>query len=383
MRLLVVGFMMLGISAFVDTMRGPLLPILRAEMMFSHTEGGLFFIAASAGAIATTLTLNTLFDRLGERTVALLALALSALAALFGFAVFRYPGVVMLGFLLGSAVASLGATSNVFVIRGSSPAALGRNLCGLHAMFGAGSTVAPVVLAAVLKRGVDWPWALAGLPLLAIAGTVALMPAHTGEPPREDDHEPGRRRLGPVEALILLTITTYVCGEVLCSLWMTSYLIDRIGATPESAAPVLSAFFAAMLLVRLLAFLGLREGLEWPSLGVGLLAGLLGTLLGLLGWTWGFALAGAMGLYFPVFFARVSRLFPQRWRVLTVWMFAATQGGLVIMNFAMGWLADLIGIAAAYWTPFAALVACALCTTGYALVERRMLSDQETGEVAS
>lgn len=372
MRVLVVGFMMLGIAAFIDTMRGPLLPILRAEMMFSHTAGGLFFIASSAGSIAMTLALNPLFERLGERPVALLALALGGLAALSGFAVLSYPGVLLLGLLMGIAAASLGATSNVFVIRGSSPEALGRNLCGLHAMYGGGSALAPALLAATLERGIGWPWALAVLPIVAAAGAVALMPAETGEPPSEEA-DASRRRPGSVELLILLTVTTYVSGEVLCSLWMTSYLVETVGATPESAAPVLSGFFAVMLGVRLLAFLGLRERLEWPALWGALLVGLLGMGLGLLGWTWGLALAGGMGLYFPVFFARVSRLFPQRWRVLTVWMFAAIQGGLVIMNLAMGRVADLIGISSAYWIPFAALAACGLCTLAYAVVERRAL----------
>ncbi|MFT4977982.1 MAG: fucose permease [Myxococcota bacterium] len=370
MRLLVVGFLMLCTGAFLDTMRGPLLTVLQGALGFSHTAGGLFLVAASVAAITMALSLNPLFERFGERRVALGALGLGVVAALSGFAVDSYPGAIVLGLLLGGAAAALGTTSNVFVIRGSRPAALGRNLCGLHAMYGAGSAAAPAVLAAVLGAGLAWPWALAILPLLLVAVAVALMPAEDHAPPATEEGG----ALGGLEVLILLTMTAYVCGEVLCSLWMTSYLVETTGASTAEAAPILSGFFGSIFGIRLLAFAGLREGWEWPMLWLALALGLVGLALGLSGWPWGLALAGGMGLYFPVFLARVSRLFPHRWRSIAVWMIASTQIGLTVMNLVMGRAADAIGLERAYWIPLIALVVCVVLTAAYAVAEGRMLS---------
>lgn len=369
MRRLVVGFLMLGISAYLDTMRGPLLTVLQGELGFSHTAGGFVLVAASIAAIGTTLLLNPLFERLGEQRVAQGALLLAGLAALSGFAVHSYAAAVAQGLLIGACMGSLGTTSNVFVVRGSRPEALGRNMCGLHTMYGTGSALAPVALSAVLGRGISWPWALVFLPLLLGAVALAVVPADAEEPPvaAEAPAEP----LGGLAALILLTIALYVCGEVLCSLWMTSYLVEVAGATTETSAPVLSGFFGLMVATRIVAFFGLRPSWERPMLWVSLALGLSGLLLGLLGQRWGLAMAGGMGLYFPVFFARVSRLFPKRWRALAVWMIAATQIGLMIMNVVMGWAADTAGLAVAYWLPLVALAGCTVCTGAYMAAEVR------------
>jgi len=371
MRMLVAGFLMLAVGAFLDTMRGPLLPLLQSSLGFSHTAGGLFLVTASVASISVTLVLNGLFERFGERRVAHGALAAGVLAAVSGFGVTSYPTALGLGLLLGAAAASLGALSNVFVIRGSTAASLGRNLCGLHAMYGAGSALAPAVLGAALSRGVGWPWALAILPAGLAALAVLAIPA-SGVAEAEAEARSERARLGGLEVLILLTITAYVVGEVLCSLWMTSFLVETTGATPASAAPVLSAFFGAMFVVRLLAFAGLRARWEWPVLWGSLVIGITGQALGIAGFSWGLALAGAMGLYFPVFFARVSRLFPRRWRALAVWMLAATQLGLAAMNLVMGQVADRLGLQQAYWLPLCALLLCAVCTAVYASIERRV-----------
>lgn len=370
MRRLVVGFLMLCTGAYLDTMRGPLLTVLQGELAFSHTAGGLVLVAASVAAIGTTLLLNPLFERLGERRVAQGALALAVLGALSGFAVHSYAAAVGQGLLLGACAAALGTTSNIFVVRGSHPESLGRNLCGLHTMYGAGSALAPAALSAVLGRDIPWPWALVGLPLLLAVAAISIVPADVADPAEAADGGPAEP-MGGLAALILLTIALYVCGEVLCSLWMTSYLVEATGATTETAAPILSGFFGMMFATRLVAFFGLRPSWERPMLWVSLALALAGQGLGLLGAPWGLVLAGGMGLYFPVFFARVSRLFPKRWRALAVWMIAATQIGLVIMNVAMGRLADAVGLEAAYWLPFAAMAACAACTGLYMSAESR------------
>lgn len=370
MRLLLTGFLMLGIAAYLDTIRGPLMTFLQEQLGLSHGQGSRFFVAGSVASISMTLALNRLFVWQGERRVGVGALLLGLMAALLGVVVRDYGTVLLLGAGLGAAAAALGTTSNVFVIRGSRPEALSRNLCGLHAMYGAGSAVAPLLLSNVLEWGLHWSWALIGLP--AVIGGIGLLMLPTHIPDEVADEQGPGRALGGMEVLILVTIAAYVCGEVLCSLWMTSYLTAATDLDSAAAAPVLSGFFGAMFTVRLLAFGGLKADWEIPILLGSLVVGLLGQVLGLLGWVWGLSMAGGMGLFFPVFFARVSRLFPQRWRTLAVWMFAATQIGLVIMNVVMGHMADIWSIVTAYWLPPAALLLCTLCTVAYLVMERSL-----------
>lgn len=143
----------------------------------------------------------------------------------------------------------------------------------------------------------------------------------------------------------------YVGGEVTLSMWLPTYLVETAGMSVSQASPYASGFFLAMALSRMVCLFTLRNEWEWPLLAFSLVMAFLGFFAGRAGYPLGFAAAGLMGPFFPIFMARLARNFPNQWRSLTLWILVAMQITLALCHFSIGRLTDAVGISQAYWLP--------------------------------
>jgi fucose permease len=351
------GFAVLLTSAYMDNIRGPLLPVFQNQLSLSYTQAGLFLIMAYPLGVAVNILLNPLFNRYGIKNIAFGICGFGLFANLFANFVDSYPTLLGFGLILGAATSTFGALCNILVMHGASIVHRTRSLCGLHMMYGIGSFFAPVAVAEIVGR--EWPWAstLWVWPPLLIGLSVLLLTR------MREDHSPQARlqssRLSGPQWLGVMAITTYVGGEVVTSLWLTTYLTNVEGMEISDASWYLSAFFLCMFVVRFLGFILIKPHYERFAYWFALLVGMGGLGVGYWGVPIGFAVAGMMGLFFPVFLSRISQVFESQWRSVTLWVLVAMQTSLFALNYLVGNLADLWSLKTIFYLPLGMLGLCA------------------------
>lgn len=362
-------------SAFIDSARGPLLPVLSHELGLPYEQVSWFLVIGYLSSMTLGRLLIPLVDRFGSKPIALIMCGLFPITAFFSKTVSGLASLIIFGALVACSASSVGSLSNLFVLNGTDPAYRARFYGILHAMYGLGSQLAPIVVGVFLARA--WAWqglfTIVCFPILLIALWIVFrVPGHTKEQ-HQDAHMPARFRWFSIQGLILLSFGIYVGAEVLGSMWMTTYLVEVRHYTVEDAAPYATGFFLCMTLTRLACFLVRNDGQERKIILGCLLVGLSAFIFGLLVHPVGFSLTGVVGPFFPLVLARMSRYFPKEAPALTLRILLMAQGTLAICHFGMGWIATHFGVAVAYCSPAVAYVFAITSISLYFRQERRYL----------
>ena len=349
------NFLICGVAAifagsYLDSIRGPLLPVLTREFSLSYAESSWFFIAGNLAAFIANLLLLPLFSRWGEKTVTLWLCLWGLFTTGFAFLTTDYIRLIILAMLVGSTISTLGVACNVLALKGTNAQYRARTLSGLHMIFGVGSLLAPGILGFFLNRGISWPNTL--LPFAAGVLFLAFELRRLPEEPPTQSQTTTLARPTFAQWLIISCFGVYVCCEVMLSMWLTPYLVEHRHLSVASAAPYVSGFFLMMALSRLVCVLFLRPRHETLVLVGCLFVSGLAFTMGHAGWLPGFALAGVMGPFFPLFMARISRAFESQLTRLTIWSLATVQGSLALSHFVVGAFTDAVGIQNSYQAPF-------------------------------
>lgn len=340
------SFLALLLSAYLDNIRGPLLPYFSRALDRPYSEISWFLSLGNLAAVAMNLSLIPLVARLGTPRVARGIWALSIITVLIGFQVVYFESLMAWAILLGATISGLGAICNLLLIRGTDSARRARAFAGLHVMYGLGSFLAPLSLAAVFARSIFWHgvlwWAVGGL----VVWIALLLRADDTPFKLPENHDRFRPDAGVL--WIIAAFTCYVVGEVTVSTWLSAFLVESRGMTVPQATPYLTGFFLCMMASRLLFSLGVGGGREvWVMWG-SLVAALLFFFLGLRGWMWGFALTGVFGPFYPILLGRMSRRYGYHSERITLWILTSTQLGLFFSQFFMGRCTDWLGINQSY-----------------------------------
>lgn len=253
-----VGFVILGLP---DGMAGVAWPSLRAGFDQPLGSLGELLLASLAGYLAVTVTAGRALHRAG--TAALLmaaALTATAGAALIAAApawVAVAPGAL----LLGAAGGSLDAALNTLISLDRRPALM--NL--IHAAYGLGAALGPLLVTAAIAAGSAWRGAyavLAGLELvllavwIAVRGTVpriggagppAVEPAVAASPAPSPPsrHAPERRR----RCLLPLSLALFFCYtglEATVGAWAPSFLRGPLRMPAVTAGLALFLYWAGL-----------------------------------------------------------------------------------------------------------------------------------------
>ena len=279
--LAVLGFLSLGLP---DGVLGVAWPSMRRGFELPMSQLGVLLASAMAGYLASSFASGTLVARLGVGRLLAASSAATATSALL-YALAPGWGVVLLaGFVGGLGAGAIDAGINVFAAARFSP----RLTTWLHASWGVGATLGPVLTSAVLAAGGSWrgAYGLIGLLLAALTAAFALTAGRWTTAPAPSASGPAgppivaALRRGPVwlnAGLFFL----YAGLEVGAGQWAYSWLVEGRGVVPAVAAGWLAVYWGSLTAGRVvLGALAARVSPEAILRG-----SLIGVPLGV-GWLW-------------------------------------------------------------------------------------------------
>ena len=355
------GAGLLCLGAWVDNMRGPLIPVVTEILDLSYQEAGLIISLGNLVAMFSTWLLMPILNRKPLKHVGLGVLIYTTLVCASAFLATTKIKLFLWGALLGGCISTMGSLSNLFVQSGAEDGRRGQMMSALHSIYGLSSFFAPWVAGVALSEPQRWPWLFMAVAPVALG--LAIFLQFKIKAPMTDESQlqkPQPMSLEPLHMLAIIVLVAYVLGEVLISTWLPSYLVQEHRFSIRDASFYTSMFFAAMFVSRVACGLWStprwHRVIIWGSILVSLICFTLGRLTG---WLWLLPLAGLLGPFFPLYVTWVSLRFPDRDRSLIIWMLSLMQAALAVSNFMMGRLADYAGFNLAFWLPVAMML-CAL-----------------------
>ncbi len=242
------AFILLGLTVAAD---GPALLKLAAHTSSTLDQISLIFFFGSLGYLLGSYIGGRIYDRIpGHRFMASVLILLGVTIALVPVISSRAAFFTVI-LILGLAKGALDVGCNTLLLWVHNDT-VGPYMNGLHAFFGLGSFIAPLIVAQAIAitgdiHWVYWFFAVAAFPLAIwiwnLPSPVArTVPAH---------HENAPFPVIPV-AIMVLCFVLYVGGEAGYGAWIYTYAFKLNFGTEVTAAYLTSAFWGSFTLGRLL-----------------------------------------------------------------------------------------------------------------------------------
>ncbi len=341
-----------------DSGVGVLLPSIGAQYGVDKATLGLLFLAATGGYLVAAFSSGLLSHRFGNR----LFLSLGAVSFILGVAPFALtlPFVLLLvGLLaLGFGVGIMDAGLNAYIAGLRENAA---KLNYLHAFYGVGALIGPLVASAVLAFG--WAWNIVYyvwgvFAVLILVGFLWLFPGlalERGDAGNSVIEERGNVLLEALKLrtvwLAALFLLFYVGTEVSLGNWGYTFLTEERHEAALFSGWSISGYWMGLTVGRfLLGRVAVRIGNDRLIQGclVGTVAGVLIVWLLPFGWA---ALVGlwvtgfSLGPIYPTTVALMSQLVPSRLLTSTIGLLASFGSvGAALFSWLAGTLAQWLGL---------------------------------------
>ena len=345
------AFVSLGLP---DGLLGVAWPSMRIAFGRDLDALGTLLVATTAGYIAASLSSGRMLRHANLGAILALSCLLTAFA-LVGYATSRdWRLVVALGFLLGAGGGGIDVALNTYAATNHGP----RTLNLLHACYGVGASLGPLIMTSVLSRGQPWQrgYAVVGVAQLVLAAsfasTIRRWPLTSAAPSHSSSHATLRATLGrPATLVAALAFIAYAGVEASIGAWTYTLLTLDRGLPASYAGALVSTFWGGLTAGRLMAALagGLLPTHRLLQLATASVLG--GTLLLWLGsvpavMLAGVALAGsACGPIFPTLVATTPLRLGAAHTPNAVGIQIAASGlGLSVVPALVGVIADATGV---------------------------------------
>ncbi|HKF38000.1 MAG TPA: MFS transporter [Ktedonobacteraceae bacterium] len=351
------GFVLIGIASGAW---GVLLPGLSAYYNVDKAVVGLLFFASAAGYFLSALSTGFLTAKLGQRWYLVTGTATFMLCCLLLALKPPFALVLFIRLFQGIATGILEAGLNLFVAALPNNTAL---LNYLHAFYGVGALVGPLIASTILVLSWGWntaflTWAFLALPLLI--GLLTLFRHQSSGAAHEEQTGEGENGLLAALKIPLVWTATlfllfYVGVEVSLGSWGYTFLLENRHEGDLLAGGIISGYWLGLTLGRFILNqiterlrLGL-SGLMYTCMG-GIVLGILAIWLipGVVASAVAFCLIGfSLGPIYPSTVALVPDIVPSR-------MVSSAMGfliGLSIIGVALfPWLAGTLAQFTGIWS---------------------------------
>ena len=253
------AFISLGLP---DGLLGVAWPSIRQTFGRELDALGVLLVAATAGYVSASFASGPLLRHLNLGAVLALSCAATALA-LFGYAAAgAWTVLVSLAVLLGLGGGAIDSALNTYVATNHGH----RTMNWLHACYGIGAALGPLIMTTVLSSGGPWQRGytiVAAVQMMLAAAfvfTLAAWPRAAAADPTGPGAATIRETLGvPAARLAIATFFVYTGAEASFGAWTYTLLTAARGMSPVEAGAIVSIFWGSLTGGRLLAaFVGGR-----------------------------------------------------------------------------------------------------------------------------
>lgn len=366
-------YLMFMMFAMTSDSVGEIIKEVKVEFNVNNTQASLMHSLFMIGVAFSGLFLGFLADKFGRKKTIILGLALFAASCYFFLIGNSFEFILGLITLSGIAVGVFKTAALALIgdISTSTKEHTG-TMNGAEAFFGVGAIIGPLIVAWLIREGVDWKYlyVLAGVlcTLLIAMAWKADYPDHSkGAKPNEPINVSRSLKLlgNPYAMGFSIGAFLYVAAESAIYVWMPSYLVcDAV--TPEQTFSCYQGMDATLAMYAVSIFFSLRalgrffgiwmmQHFNW-ALVVMLFSGAI--MLCFVGGLWGgkqvalylFPLTGIfMSVIYPTFNSKGISCFPkhEHGTVAGVILFF-TAAGAAAGPFVMGVVSDMYGGDAKY-----------------------------------
>jgi fucose permease len=247
------AFVSLGLP---DGLLGVAWPSLRRSFDRPIDQLGIILLAMMAGYLASSFGAGALLERLGVGRL-LVASGLLVAAGAAAWAATPWWGLVVAGALVsGLGAGAIDAGINAFAAARFTP----RVITWLHACWGLGAMIGPLVMTALLASGAGWRWGyvLMAAALVAMSASFQLTLGLWALPGTEGGRSPRGAGGGLAEALrepsvrgTALLFFLYTGVEASAGQWAFSFLTESRGMTTAAAGFAASTYWGSIFAGRL------------------------------------------------------------------------------------------------------------------------------------
>jgi fucose permease len=234
-------------------------PSVRRTFDLPLSDLGILLAVATGGYVVSSFASGALVARVGVGRLLTWSSAVTAASALDYALAPAWPVMVA-----GAALAGLGAGAIDAGINAHAAARFSaRTINWLHASYGVGAMLGPLMMTSVLVQGLSWRWGygLIGMALAGMTGCFQLSAGRwdcrrpAGECPRSDADGPGDSFLGtlgrPVVWIYMALFFVYTGLEITAGQWTYSLLTEARGVEMATAGGWISAYWGSLALGRL------------------------------------------------------------------------------------------------------------------------------------
>ena len=364
------AFVLVGVTAAVS---GVLLPAQIGDYQVSRATIGFAFFTSAAGFFVASLSTGGLIHRFGVRVTLAAGGGSYVLAGFYLASRPPFAAFLLAQLVTGYATGILESALNSYLAE--LPDAT-RRLNRLHAFFGAGALIGPV-LAAWLLGFAPWTAVWLVLAVAAVLLTASFLLAFPGRPPEVRPDPAAPHQSGPAEGSLLAAalrqpgvllgatmLAVYVGVDLSVGNWGFSYLVQARGLDSQLAGYSISGYWLGLTLGRfLISPAATRIGMSTASMMYACLAGTVATVT--LAWVLPAAglasvalllLGFFLGPIFPTTIATVPLLTPARLRATAIGIMNAAS---VVGGAGLPWLAGAIAQRTGIWAilPFTLVLA--------------------------
>ena len=252
---IVIAYLIFVVLGFPDGMLGVAWPSMMTDFGVQNAQMGTMLLASTIGFLITSFNTGRLIRWFGVSTLLTVSSVVRAVG-LLGIALApQWMVLVGAAFVFGVGSGAIdGGMNTFFALRVRSP----RLMNWLHASFGLGATIAPIMLTALFSLGVAWRWGYVIVAILQVTiGLVVLLRASDWQmrdaetdTQTQATHRSALATLArPIVWANIALFFFYAGIEVTAGNWSYSLFTESRGVSPELA--------------------GLLTGLYWGSFTAG------------------------------------------------------------------------------------------------------------------
>jgi len=253
-RRLIITFVVFVMLGLPEGVLGTVWPSMRADLGRPVSSLAWLIGGYTLGYLVSTGASGRLSERVGVQRAVQLGVATTAVGLLFYVVSFAWPITVIGSVILGTGAGLVDASINADVALRHGQ----RVMHFLHAAFGVGATLGPLVATGLVRLNSSWRIAY----LVLVAFEVLLLGLLLRRRPEPVDAESSdgaeavaattARNPQLVLAASLFYFAVYVGAEVSIGQWSFSILTEERGSTPTAAGMAVAAYWGGLTVGRLL-----------------------------------------------------------------------------------------------------------------------------------